>query len=609
MALLRFPPWFADHQLGALDVRVPDVRGAAHVFPRGVRDPDRNPFQRTWTSRKQTLLSSEVKARREDFELPAEAQDPEKVDGSLNHRTLSARVRFVDFEHSYEDKKRARDGDPVNATVDRSAKEVRAKFNAHGGAARFVWNKAVAFIRRQPENDQAKWYNVNKLYPVLVANKTYKDRDIKRREATEGRPAETDEEYAERVRKTEERRQKMRDDKVAFAGEGLVTNHAWLGDMNAVVLQQSLKALDEAFKANVAAARVARAAGKGVRRFKIGFRKRSKPSSWTFVLPAVYIKAEHVPRPTRGPAAQDDHSPRTWTKLTLPAALGGSDGEVHCASKAYFGAVVYLTSKIDLTPDGHPLADMDFTRDRLGRWNVHWQRAPLNAPRPKAPETAAFLDPGSRTGNTAYFPCGVKSCDGDSAVFEYMAGKGGATRLFEQCLKVDALVSQSRAIKPLHPLAPRLSREESRMYHDLKTREHRLRARIYNLVRDAHVRVVADLFSKADTVVVPVFETHRMARRPLNADDPRRRINNKTVRQLFSLRHGAFRDRLRHAARAMGKEVSFPGEEYTTIGCPRCLRVNDKFSGTQFKCAFCNYAAPRDVKSGLTYAIKCLKAP
>lgn len=607
MVLPRFPPWFADHQLGALDVRVPDVRGVAHVFPRGVRDPDRNPFQRTWTSRKQTLLSSEVKARREDFDLPAEAWDPQLVDGSLNHRTLSARVRFVDFTHSYEDKKRARDGDPLNATVHRSAKEVRAKFNAHGGAARFVWNKAVAFIRRQPANEQTKWYNVNKLYPVLVANKTYKDRDIKRREA------ETDDEYAVRVRETEERRQKMKDEKADFAGEGLVTQNAWLGGMNSVVLQQSLKALDEAFKANVAAARVARATGRGARRFKIGFLKRSKPSSWTFVLPAVYVKAEHVPRPTRGPAAQDDHAPRTWTKLTLPAALGGSDKDVHSPSKAYFGAIVYLTSKIDLTPDGHPLADMDFTRDSLGRWNVHWQRAPLKAPRPKAPETAAFLDPGSRTGNTAYFPCGVKSCDGDSAVFEYMAGEGGATRIFSQCLKVDDLVSRSRAIKPPRkagdPPVPPLSREESRMYHDLKTREHRLRARIYNLVRDAHVRVVADLFSKADTVVVPVFDTHRMARRRLNADDPRRRINNKTVRQLFSLRHGGFRDRLRHAARVMGKEVSFPGEEYTTVGCPRCLRVNEKFSGTRFACAFCDYAAPRDVKSGLTYAIKCLRAP
>jgi hypothetical protein len=275
--------------------------------------------------------------------------------------------------------------------------------------------------------------------------------------------------------------------------------------------------------------------------------------------------------------------------------------------------VVYLTSKIDLK-DGRPLADMDFTRDRLGHWNAHWQRAPLVKPKVKPQKTVAFLDPGSRTGNTAYMPGQVKNSHkpGPSKVVEYLAGDGGATKLFDVCLKVDKLVTRSRALKPPTgngAASMLLSPYEARLYHDLKTGEHRLRKKAYDLTRDGHIRMTADLFSKVDTVVVPVFDTHSMARRPLSATDPRRRINNKTVRQLFSLRHGAFRDRLRHAARAMGKEVSFPGEQYTTVCCPRCLHVNAKFSGTVFNCAVCRYSAPRDMKSGLTYAIKCFKAP
>jgi hypothetical protein len=281
-----------------------------------------------------------------------------------------------------------------------------------------------------------------------------------------------------------------------------------------------------------------------------------------------------------------------WTKLTLPATFGGSDATVCGADKGFFGATVFLTSKIDLTADGHPLADMDFTRGRLGHWNAHWQRAPLGKPKVKKQNTVAFLDPGSRTGNTAYFPSGVKSAGAkQNEVVEYMAGDGGATKLFEICLKVDRLVTQSRAIKPPRRAgqsAVQLSQQEALLYRDLKTAEYRLRKRLYDLTRDGHIRVVADLFAKADTVVVPVFDTHQMARRPMDAKDPRRRINNKTVRQLFSLRHGDFRNRLRHAARAMGKEVSFPGEQYTTICCPHCLHVNAKFSGTVFRCAECH---------------------
>ena len=603
---LHFPPWFAKHQLGALDVRVPDVRNAQPLFrPAGA-------FRGTWASRNEIVLDSNVKADRSSFQLDVEESKPSKVEGSLQHRTLSARIRFVDFSHHYETGKRARDGTAAREVVHRSAKYVRAKFNAHGGGFRFVWNKAIQFIRSFPASEQGRWYNKNKLHPILLTMRAYSDRAIPDQKKTE-----TTEEYETRVAEVQARRQRMKDDRTAFAEFKLLGQNPWLGDLDAQVLQEALKSLEEAFRANLAAQRAARQAGRGVRRFKIGFKSRSKPSAWTFTLPAQAIVAEHVPRPTHGKAVrgqpQPQPQPRTWTKLTLPAAFGGSDKSVGPNSRARFPAVVYLTSKVDITPEGRLLADAKFTRDRLGHWNMCWQRAPLKVPKAKPLKTAAFLDPGSRTGNTAYFPGGVKSLGGAGAVVEYMAGDGGATRLFELCLKVDKLVSESREIKPPQtrnslPREP-LSPDQARLYHDAKTREHRLRARIYNLVRDGHVRVVADLFSKADTVVVPVFDTHRMAKRPLTKDDPRRKINNKTVRQLFSLRHGAFRDRLRHAARTMGKETAFPGEEYTTIGCPNCLRVNAKFSGTRFTCAFCRYSAPRDVKSGLTYAIKCLRAP
>jgi transposase len=91
----------------------------------------------------------------------------------------------------------------------------------------------------------------------------------------------------------------------------------------------------------------------------------------------------------------------------------------------------------------------------------------------------------------------------------------------------------------------------------------------------------------------------------LPGDKPRL-INGRTARQMLSLRHAALRHRLHHVANVMGKEFVNEGEQYTTIACAKCLRVNDKFSGTTFACKFCGYTAPRDAKSGLTLAVKCL---
>ena len=43
-----------------------------------------------------------------------------------------------------------------------------------------------------------------------------------------------------------------------------------------------------------------------------------------------------------------------------------------------------------------PLADIRFTRDRMGRWHAHVQRAPLKAPKKREPKSVGFCDPGVR---------------------------------------------------------------------------------------------------------------------------------------------------------------------------------------------------------------------
>lgn len=585
---------------------LPDVRA-----PVGYTHEPRVPG--TWFSRATTWLADRVAGcvtSRRLFKLDAADNSTESQEASLTHRTISARLRFVDFSHSCESAKRPRGRSPERFTVTRSAKDVRRVMNLCGGASRFVYNQALAFIHRQPTQEQAALYKAAVLYPILIARTTYKTRTA---------PAlgqhETSDAYTKRLERNAARLERLSSNKERYMGENLLDKHTWLKQVPAAVMLTALRSLQFAYAAGVAKQWAVRKTGKRAKSFRLHFKKRSQPSAWTFTLPAQLIRAEHIPRPGGGKAVLGQPLPQprpsTWTRLSLPTVMGGS-GDAH-NGRAAFPGVVLITQKVDLDGNGRLLADAKFSRDRFGRWSVHCQRAALKPPRsrPLEQRLVAFNDPGVRTALTVYTPDGRRRKPGSPSVeqgckaevVEYMAGNGGASHLFQLCKRVDALVSKA----PARDEWPALSRNEYREAMDCKKQEHRLRAKVRNKVRDAHIRISADIWSRCDTFVDPVFDSHNMAKRPLAPDDPRRKLCSKSVRQMFSLCHGALRQRLRHSACTMGKEYCNASEEYTTVTCPRCLRARASFTGTSFECPSCCYTAPRDMKSGLTLAIKCLR--
>jgi transposase len=466
----------------------------------------------------------------------------------------------------------------------RPTKTQTRSLNNHAGASRYVYNKMLEFVRLQPEEEQAPWFNLNRLSAVFL---------------TENPRLNVSRSSAANETKANSSRARNAIDRVLHASHHLRLNAPWLKKTaHSSVLQQALKSLEEAFKSNVAKQKKMREKGERVKAFRISFKRRSDPSAWTFTLPAMFVSASHVDRPTNGPAVQSQTqaqgAPRQWTRLIMMTQFFGKDP-------------LYVTQPIDLDTNGRPLADLKFSRDRLGRWSVIAQRAKSTFATPPqktlSHRRVAFFDPGSRAGLTGYFPDGASqdsSQYSSGATIAYLEGEGGASHVFELCKKVDTIVSAERAV------ARDGTRENARKRRKLKRREHRLREKVKNLVTTAHIQICADIWSRVDTAVIPIFETHRMAKRPLSANDPARKINNTTVRQLFSLRHAAFRDRLCHTAKMLKKEYVNESEEYTTVACPQCLRVNDSFSGTTFTCAHCSYEAPRDAKSGLTLAVKSL---
>lgn len=526
-------PWYRPAHRSLAGL-LPSVASGSHV-----KEVDNNwrivPRSNTWASNRAKVLDPRTRVLSINRFRPLFDLDDTPPLETKIIRTIHARIRFVDLG-------------------DVHAKIVRRSFNTHGGAARFVWNAAVNYISKLPSDERSGAYNLG-----LLDNRfnTVKE-SIKKRK---------------------------RDEEPGFVIGEFGKKHPWFLKVDSRVRQQALRDLVKAHKAGTAKNKAQRGRGEHSKPFMIKAKHKSKPSAWTFCLPSQAIKAEHV-LPV-GLRNKDQESPNMWTKLTLPKLFGNGKKMT----------VVYLTKKVDIN-DGKLLADARFCRDRLGNWScvVHRTQVKPRARRPLDERKTVFLDPGSRTGQTAYSP-------DTGMTTKYMQGQGGVARLMDIGFRVDAVVREQKAL-------PRRSDKVHREFMNASNKtKHRHQAKVKNLVWDAHRRVAKDLTSKYDTVVLPIFETQRMIRKPLNAKDPKRKLNSKAARALVTLSHFSFRMYLTHRCIVDGVEFHTPSEAYTTKACPFCGVCQNVGSSEIFRCPGCAYRGDRDEKAAFTYAVKCMKIP
>ncbi len=85
-----------------------------------------------------------------------------------------------------------------------------------------------------------------------------------------------------------------------------------------------------------------------------------------------------------------------------------------------------------------------------------------------------------------------------------------------------------------------------------------IRKRIRCLVKELHCKTVHFLVSNFDVILLPSFDTSQMVLRN------RRRIRKKSVRQMLTLSHYTFKQRLLDKAAQLGKHVIIVNEAYTS---------------------------------------------
>ena len=102
-----------------------------------------------------------------------------------------------------------------------------------------------------------------------------------------------------------------------------------------------------------------------------------------------------------------------------------------------------------------------------------------------------------------------------------------------------------------------------------------IRKRIRCLVKELHCKLVHFLVSNFDVILLPSFDTSQMVLRN------RRRLRKKSVRQMLTLSHYKFKQRLLHKAKQCGKHVIIVNEAYTSKTVSWTGKAKKKLGGSK----------------------------
>jgi len=223
-----------------------------------------------------------------------------------------------------------------------------------------------------------------------------------------------------------------------------------------------------------------------------------------------------------------------------------------------------------------------FLRDRLGRYFLIVPREVEKKSENQAPQTLesiVALDPGVRTFQTTYDAAGLTS--------EW--GKGDMTQIFLLCRRADKLQGEAAKKKGSKRRGARMQRL-------------RLLESIKDKVKEIHRKLAVWLCENYKVILIPLFESSKMARRGA------RKLNKNTTRNMLTWSHYSFRELLKNKAELYPwVNVIECTEEYTSKTCGRCGEINSKLGGAKtFKCKPCGFVADRDINGARNILLKYL---
>ena len=203
-------------------------------------------------------------------------------------------------------------------------------------------------------------------------------------------------------------------------------------------------------------------------------------------------------------------------------------------------------------------------------------KAPKNTPKAGAMQVVA-LDPGVRDFITYFSETG----------FGWL-GTQAINRIQRLCVHLDRLLSR---------IATCTVRRKKRT---MRRAANKIRKRIRCLVKELHCKLVHFLVSNFDVILLPTFDTSQMTQRGS------RRIRKKSVRQMLTLSHYKFKQRLLHKAEQLGKHVIIVNEAYTSKTVSWTGETKDKLGGSKIITAEDGSSMHRDLNGARGILVRFL---
>ncbi len=206
----------------------------------------------------------------------------------------------------------------------------------------------------------------------------------------------------------------------------------------------------------------------------------------------------------------------------------------------------------------------------------------------KQPFNTVSIDPGVRTFASIYSPDGISGKLGDN-IIEPLCRLGK---------RIDNLQSE------INKKENEKYTNKSKRRYNMKRRMNLLRTKISNTIQDLHNKTINFLCINFRNIVLPKFDVENMVKRKPKII---RKIKNKTVRNMLTLSHGKFMEKLKEYAKRTKTEIHNPTEEYTSKTCGRCGFVDyDLGSKKTHECSACNYKEDRDINGARNILIKMI---
>lgn len=144
------------------------------------------------------------------------------------------------------------------------------------------------------------------------------------------------------------------------------------------------------------------------------------------------------------------------------------------------------------------------------------------------------LDPGVRTFLTGF-------AEGEA----FKLGEQATARISKLCVHLDALMSK-------------IKKASARRRYRLKKAADRMRWKIRDIVDELHWKSIRFLIDNYDLILLPSFETSQMSKKW------KRKLSSKSVRNMLTLKHFTFKQRLRNKCLTEGVAFMEVNEAYTS---------------------------------------------